>query len=901
MIKLLMTMVNNHGHLYFFKKKCCIFAYYGIYKSRYKQTDKGIGMKKILTIVSIVGFMEHCECMRGGLASLDIQLKKSDQTAQSLEEGIIAEVEYSVCPDTIWPLYHLLKEENVPAPLRSKVLSILRSIRRKSEKYKYYNVDDCVACAALVLHGLVCGNCNYHCDCLIDTFLEDSNIPIITQMRTKLSEQQSQPFFQNFSSDEVDFLIDFFCPLQSFGDRGVVGTMEHVVKYLLENEGAPGPDFIKRIVVECCRYVPHSKSRFLELMEKYSSYGNLQAIKLYRALRSDWREEVHDRFASFQSQLILKRLNNFQRKLDAIVLEDSKINCFHFLSLAINLRNRANFVALIEEGEKNNLSLGAMKQNKRREYIEFALRIVLKVPSPENVAFLKRMIIHMPADMYFQVTRALKILEGDGNIEAIKLLYSHTHDGEEMPEEEVRKLDGITGAVVPFNSSSLDREYYFGLCDLMLKTQIGWLQTLSTPEEREEIIRYLLEMPMAARNLTGNFVYLLQELIDARGLSEALTALGETDSLSKVLVGFEESDCLLAALRDFGIDELLNTLRGLGDFREDSLIWEKDRIRLCIERIDGLSEEDKGRLFIKVIDILPERSKLEWFMKKINFLPGECYRPPIRDPWRLSLSGVRDTGLWDRKLLRLNEETNFYVPETAIFLSRLLVSPFTRSGLLGIYDGERMEGGILSSWYAWISGGLCSETPKFGWRILISAVPDSALRVAQAVIPVLGRLGVDYKIVDSLPRMRYLYNSSRVGAEEDIALSHLWGPGFIVVYPENDLQANFIVNLVNDRFVGSELTGPRHFVPYLNSIQAGDTGGIYLHWCRDGVPRDRRTVPLIDVSTDGHPSLEVWEHPFDVKLSYLGKKLGRKVSEWGFHRRSTFERMKLLAPPDSDS
>ncbi|MDR1333659.1 MAG: hypothetical protein LBJ71_00370, partial [Holosporaceae bacterium] len=104
----------------------------------------------------------------------------------------------------------------------------------------------------------------------------------------------------------------------------------------------------------------------------------------------------------------------------------------------------------------------------RIRLVDDALKTMLNNPSSYSVYVLQRLMQipnFVPDGMKFQIIRVLKVLEGDGNIDAIKLLYSYTHNGEEMPQEKVEDLWNIFVSKAErikkeeLDTSDIDNEY----------------------------------------------------------------------------------------------------------------------------------------------------------------------------------------------------------------------------------------------------------------------------------------------------------------------------------------------------------------------------------------------------------------------------------------------------------
>ncbi|MDR1236424.1 MAG: hypothetical protein LBJ96_05475 [Holosporaceae bacterium] len=816
-------------------------------------------MKKILAVIAVMGFMEHCKCIEE--VELLRQTNERIQELTQARQDLMNRLEVCLGEGEIYfvdiPSFcYLLKVEDAPDALRFEVLPKLRQIRETGADLNYR------AHAALILHIVRCRNC----DCYFKRLSSDSSGDphMVARMNSVLNAVHSLLFgkiCRNLNAEEIAFLIDFFCPFSSFDDANnpacIVKAVECAAKYLLDNEDTTRPDLMVKIIQSCCQTAPSSKKKFLELLLGYANSGNLSAIRLHYALTFDWtsampEKAVMDFSQSTQRKLavLLDRLNNII-SVDENTRRNTRRDGF-FYKLGEIVENRANFINLIEEMKGMGFSIGAMKEDIRRKLIDFTLRVVLQVPSPKNVIFLKEMLIHMPADMYFKVIRVLKVLEGDGNIEGAKLLYFYIHNETEMPPNEIEKLRGLLYITdesqipgipilgmenVPPEDFEQNRQYQAELRGLIETSPIDWLKNLPL-QERQEALYAFFQTPLAAS----------------------------------------------------GLLEALKTARMRGFPKEMRYVLPEKSEEVVREKLEKLVEEDGPLLGMEGEPHFSDMRTVSSFAK--------CRR------------------------LIFDRERNFFVGKGVGSLGScpFAVSPFVRSDLLGIvYESESRP---LCSWIEGNSLGNFPGNP--GWKIHISAVPDSALRVAQAVIPILGTYGVHYKIMDSLLIMRSFYAPYRMNIEDPLVgldfkerENYLQMGKYITIYPENAFQANLIVKKIDLAFKAVNLVGPRYFVSCLGDIQAGDTGGIFIRWCKsysqDGVDIER-AVPCVDNSGPcpygdkasdeerrrffefyNYLSPE-WCHPFEVELSYLGKILGRKVSEWGFHERSTFEEMGLLAP-----
>jgi hypothetical protein len=329
-------------------------------------------MKKILTIVSIVSFMEHCESIQSTsstLYELENQILVLTQKAQKERESTLASATSPYRSPSRWDvegLYGLLKEKNGPDPIKSKARSILRQIRKNRD-------PNTAHLAALALHRAVCDNCD--CNCIIDDPFTGSDRPIAKQiaeqMLNTLNILNSQPvnaFFQKFDNEEIEFLTDFFCPT-SDSNADISKTMVHAVEYLLDNISTTKFDLIGKIIKNCCKHDSSSKEKFLKLLKEYENSGNLSAARLCPALESDWREVIiSEEDARPISQEKQNEFNDFQKRLDGIMQEVLDKSWYNFPALKDTLKNREDFINLIEELKGRGFSIGAMDQDRKTPF-----------------------------------------------------------------------------------------------------------------------------------------------------------------------------------------------------------------------------------------------------------------------------------------------------------------------------------------------------------------------------------------------------------------------------------------------------------------------------------------------------------------------------------------------------
>lgn len=112
-----------------------------------------------------------------------------------------------------------------------------------------------------------------------------------------------------------------------------------------------------------------------------------------------------------------------------------------------------------------------------------------------------------------------------------------------------------------------------------------------------------------------------------------------------------------------------------------------------------------------------------------------------------------------------------------------------------------------------------TTTQRGGWKIHISAQPESATKIAKIVIPYLEENDISYKIVASLDSLRSL-NMRSVTQEGK----------FIAIYTRNNAEARKITTDLN-RVISEAMERndlhPRDFCELIGDLKIGNTGAIY--------------------------------------------------------------------------
>jgi hypothetical protein len=296
----------------------------------------------------------------------------------------------------------------------------------------------------------------------------------------------------------------------------------------------------------------------------------------------------------------------------------------------------------------------------------------------------------------------------------------------------------------------------------------------------EEIKQAALRDPTPER--VGQLVSLIHNQNDRKKKKSAIRVL-------KILAYFDGNETARKAMYDFGLWRGIYVPLG--------------RDKVCESISDYLSREQE------IIEKNDEADlKLEEEFKKFKMAPLNMSGLQLRtgNDGNLRFSGMANT----------TESAKFCVqlPNRIDNLGKHLAAGFTFNS--------------INSNAAW-----------FGWKLHISARPENAVLITKLVIPILEKYGVHYKIICTLPLMRWRYNWFRYNSGS--VFSQIGK--FITVYPNNDRQANAIATEINMAFENACLT-PEDFIPILGDFQIGTTGGIFTRPCHYGDSfRDSREVP----------------------------------------------------------
>lgn len=155
-----------------------------------------------------------------------------------------------------------------------------------------------------------------------------------------------------------------------------------------------------------------------------------------------------------------------------------------------------------------------------------------------------------------------------------------------------------------------------------------------------------------------------------------------------------------------------------------------------------------------------------------------------------------------------------------------------------------------------------------GWKIHVSAKPETAHIVAQIVLPILAKACVSHKILDSEEIIRKLQSDETQKGK------------FITIYPLNDAHAAYIVQTLEQALKKSTLTRDDFDVPPYD-LPLGETGGIFTRYGAysghqimvvdsKGKPemQDGEIVYITDLRNSGFkPDFVTWSTPFGVQTS----------------------------------
>lgn len=190
-----------------------------------------------------------------------------------------------------------------------------------------------------------------------------------------------------------------------------------------------------------------------------------------------------------------------------------------------------------------------------------------------------------------------------------------------------------------------------------------------------------------------------------------------------------------------------------------------------------------------------------------------------------------------------------------------------------------------------------------GWKIHVSAQPNSALKIAKIAIPILHSHKVDGKICSSLDALRHLNFLPIVDSRAATQAGK-----FITVYPANEKAANEIAKDLDKAFVGAMARGEIHpydFCELSGDAMLGRSGAVYVRY--GGFTkkiRENRNIPLLPLPSKGFGADKVvsasrggcaipMKSPFEhLEIRFLNKVLNPEdCTTWA---RDTRELQNLL-------
>lgn len=121
--------------------------------------------------------------------------------------------------------------------------------------------------------------------------------------------------------------------------------------------------------------------------------------------------------------------------------------------------------------------------------------------------------------------------------------------------------------------------------------------------------------------------------------------------------------------------------------------------------------------------------------------------------------------------------------------------------------------------------------PDQGFKIHVSAKPETALKIAKIVLPILKESNVAYKIMFDLPYMRTTFY-----LDQYINPSHIIGKNrgtqtgkFITIYAKDPQNAHDVMQKLDEAFKREELS-PSDFEKIIGDAQVGESGGIFVRY-----------------------------------------------------------------------
>jgi len=158
---------------------------------------------------------------------------------------------------------------------------------------------------------------------------------------------------------------------------------------------------------------------------------------------------------------------------------------------------------------------------------------------------------------------------------------------------------------------------------------------------------------------------------------------------------------------------------------------------------------------------------------------------------------------------------------------------------------------------SWI--GKVKAKVKQGFKIHVSAKPETAFKIAQIVLPILEENNMDYKIMYDLPYMRYTYYLTQYRFPDLLIEKNksTQAGKFIVIYPEDVKMTRDILKKLDDALKSAGLT-PSDFEKVIGDAMVGDTGGIFVRYASNA------NGPLQIVDPFGEPFIFDPFHEYNI-------------------------------------
>lgn len=173
-----------------------------------------------------------------------------------------------------------------------------------------------------------------------------------------------------------------------------------------------------------------------------------------------------------------------------------------------------------------------------------------------------------------------------------------------------------------------------------------------------------------------------------------------------------------------------------------------------------------------------------------------------------------------------------------------------------------------------------------GWKIHITAMPHSATKIAQLVLPEItqnqlpGQQSsfVSYKIIRSIPLMRTFWALRNVTGQET-------QPGkFLVLYPDSWVHSYHLVKKIDEILNNSLRKGllkKSDFLPLIGDAQVGTSGGVYVRYGRYTQGKVKRLTPLDETMPSEVAGLPMFDE--DDRFYPWPDFMNKKNEYWSSH------------------